>query len=144
MGEKQYGTWTSQHDEIILEMVRKAKEGKKPKSAAFVACTEHEIFSDRTPKAVEIRFYAMHRKGLVPLDLLERGQASEPAEDSGGEIDVLAMINDIKKVIKERDDYKFKYESMIEFKAKYEDAKKKLSKIEREFTAFSDLLKGRG
>lgn len=139
-----YQNWSNEQDEVILEMIRKAKEGNRSKAAAFLACTEHELFQHLTVKSVSSRFYALNRRGLVPAELLDNRPVERQEESDSGEIDVIGMIGEIKKVIRERDDYKFRYEAALEYKNKYDEVKKKLARIEREFAAFNDLLKGRG
>lgn len=135
--------WTTEQDDIILNAMLRAKDNNIGNEAAFLAASEQiaiEFEIERTPKAVGERFYGLKRSGKISPILFP---VDKPEEEEGGAMDLVGMFQEMKKIIRERDELKAKYEDALGWKIQYEEIKKRLAKIEKESASFMDLLRKR-
>jgi hypothetical protein len=131
--------WIQEHDDIIINTFIKAKNGGINTKTACIAAADHIFELDgthRTEKAISNRYYNLQRAGKVSPLLFA---PDKPVEEER-EIDLVGMLSGLKKIIKERDDLKVKYEEALAYKIMYEELKKKLARIEKESYSIMDLM----
>jgi hypothetical protein len=138
--------WTTEEDQFIVDTLFKAHINGIGREAAFLAASEQ--LDTRTVKAIGERYYKMRREGNVPPELLEKtivlkrdSDLNESEEPDA--MDLISMFGEMKKIIRERDELRARYEDAMTYKAQYEEIKKKLAKIERESASFMELLRRR-
>jgi hypothetical protein len=136
--------WTQEQDDIVLNCMLRARENNVTNESAFLAATEQigEILNiERTVKSVGERYYYLKRKGAVsPLVLPDR----EEDEQGDSAMDLASMFVEMRKIVRERDDLRAKYQDALAWKLKYEEISKKMAKIEKEAASFMDLMRKQG
>lgn len=136
--------WDSKQDDIVINCMVKARENSVTNESAFLAASEQifDLFQiDRTAKSCGERFYYLKRVNKLPIIFYADSKQQPDEEDEGEPLDLAGMFIEMRKIIKERDDLKARYEDALQYKAQYDEIKKKLNKIEKESAAFMELLR---
>src|SRR6476619_8634100 len=118
-----YVEWSKEQDQIILDTVDNAVYNGASFKSSFLRCTEHELMSDISLVSIKKRYYK----------LKQNENSNNVIED--GQIDLGSMFLEMRRIIKERDEYKSKFEDAQLWKDKFEEVNRKLMKYERESAA---------
>ncbi len=135
--------WETKHDEAIIRRVGEMKEkGADMQKAFMAACqTLNEAYDFPCEwNNVRYRYYQLRKENKVPAS-----HYVKPLPKGLDDLDLPALFVEMRRVVKERDELRSKYEEArqneMDYKVKYEEIKKVLVAIQKESSALFGLLK---
>jgi hypothetical protein len=142
--ERDYTIWTNDLDEILLKTVDDMRAtGATMKKSVLLACEvldEKHKMTSITFESAKSRYYYLRSDKGKKWGRTNNEETSLIINDEK-EINLSDLFMEMRKVIKERNEYKAKYEESLQYKEQYEELKKKFTRIERETASLIGLIR---